>query len=116
MLGKELTNMKYYSQITKKLYDSVTDLTLAENKIKEAETKKLEAEKIKKAERATRAKEVEAALKASKEASAKANKLLKDFTNDYGYFHMSYSTDDAEKVTKKTDNFDFFDLLNSFLQ
>lgn len=116
MLGKELTNMKYYSQITKKLYDSVTDLTLAENKIKEAETKKLEAEKIKKAERATRAKEVEAALKASKEASAKANKLLKDFTNDYGYFHMSYTTNDANGNDEELNPFSFLDIVNSFLK
>ena len=108
--------MKFYSEITKQLYDSENQLKLAEEKIKKAEAEKLAAEKAKKEARATRAKEVEKALKDANEAQEKAIQLLKDFTKDYGYFHMSYSTDDAEKVTKKTDNFDFFDLLNSFLQ
>ena len=108
--------MKFYSEVTKQLYDSENQLKLAEEKIKKAEAEKLAAEKAKKEARATRAKEVEKALKDANEAQAKAIQLLKDFTKDYGYFHMSYSTDDAEKVTKKTDNFDFFDLLNSFLQ
>ena len=108
--------MKFYSEITKQLYDSENQLKLAEEKVKKAEAEKLAAEKAKKEARATRAKEVEKALKDANEAQEKAIQLLKDFTKDYGYFHMSYSTDDAEKVTKKTDNFDFFDLLNSFLQ
>lgn len=113
--------MKFYSEVTKKLYDSEKDLAMAEAKVKAAEAQRLEAEKAKKMARATRAKEVEKALKEANEAQAKAIKLLKDFTNDYGYFHMSYSTDDAEKQNEKnkeiTSNVDsFLDLLSSFLQ
>lgn len=67
-------------------------------------------EKIKKETRARRAKEVEEAIKTANEAQTKANKLLRDFTKDYGYFHMSYSSEDANK-----ESVNFFDLLNSFL-
>lgn len=107
--------MKYYSEVTKQLYETEKDLAFAEQKIKEAEMKKIEAEKAKKAERAARAKEVEAALKESDAANAKAAKLLKDFTKDYGYFHVSYSSDDADKAIDKSIKLDFLDLLNSFL-
>lgn len=109
--------MKYYSEVTKKLYDSENELALAEAKVKAAEAQKLEEEKAKKQKRATRAKEVEKALKEANEAQAKAIKMLKDFTNDYGYFHMSYSTEDTDKAyTKSSVKSDFFDLLNTFLR
>ena len=97
--------MKFYSEVTKKLYDSEKELTDAEAKIKEAEAKKAEAEKVKKAARTTKAKEVEAALKAANEAQKKAIKLLKDFTNEYGYFHTSYTLDD---IKKKEEYFPYF--------
>ena len=109
--------MKFYSEMLNKLFDSEKDLIKAETQTREAEAKALAAEKAKKAARTTRAKEVEAALKAANEAQSKAMKLLRDFTRDYGYFHMSYSTNDAEKVEdKQKDTFDFFDILNSFLE
>ena len=107
--------MKFYSEVTKKLYDSEKDLISAEAEVKAAEAKRIEAEKIKKAARANRAKEVETALKEANEAQAKALKLLKDFTNDYGYFHMSYPADTVNKVEENITG-DFFDILNSFLQ
>lgn len=108
--------MKFFSEVTKKLYDSEKALIAAESEVKKLEEEKIAKEKAKKEERAKRAKEVEEALKVANKAQEKAIALLKDFTKDYGYFHMSYSTDDAEKVTNKTNNFDFFELLNSFLQ
>jgi sRNA-binding protein len=121
--------MKYYSEITKQLYDKEEDLVKAETTLKliqakkEAEAKaalaKKEAEeKAKKAERAKRAKEVEEALKAATEASAKATNLLKKFSQDYGYFHMSYTTDPTKEETnnKVNGNTDFFDLLFNFLK
>ena len=109
--------MKYYSETLHKLFDSEDELIKEEKAKKEAELKKQEAEKAKKAERATRAKEVEKALKEANESQAKAIKMLKDFTNDYGYFHMSYSTEDTDKAyTKSSVKSDFFDLLNAFLQ
>lgn len=97
------------------LFNTEKELIEAETKAKEEEFHRLEAEKAKKMARATRAKEVEKALKEANEAQAKAIKMLKEFTNDYGYFHMSYSTDDADKASNKT-KVDLLDLLNSFLQ
>lgn len=122
--------MKYYSEITKKLYNTEKDLTFAEAEAKALEAKKIEeqkkkeaAEQAKKAERATRAKEVEKALKELNEAQANALKLLKQFTKDYGYFHMSLSPTKENEVLKE-DTFtntaefadDFLNLLNSFLK
>ena len=108
--------MKFYSETLNKLFDSEEELTKAEKVAKETEMKKLEAEKAKKAARATKAKEVEKALKEANEAQAKAIKLLKDFTNEYGYFHTSFSTDNVKKEDTATTVNDFFDLVTSFLQ
>ena len=104
--------MKYYSETLNKLYDTEQDLVKAEQKVKEEENKRLEKEKAMKAARATRAKEVEKALKDANDAQAKAIELLKNFTKDYGYFHMSYSPSEELEGNK----INFFDLLNSFLQ
>lgn len=110
--------MKFYSEITKRLYNTEKELNEAEMKIKTAEEEKAAAEKAKRAERATRAKEVEKALKEANAAQAKAIKLLKDFTKDYGYFHTSYSIGETDKAKEDTSNSvnSFFDLLESFLQ
>ncbi len=110
--------MKYYSEILNKMYDSEQDLLNAEENAKAIEYKKREAEKAKKLERATRAKEVEKALKEASEAQAKANKLLRSFTHDYGFFHTTYSIDD---VAKEEDNVkalenDLTSILASFLR
>ena len=86
--------MKFYSEVTKKLYNTAQDLLEAEKQVKEEEAKRNEAERIKKEERATRAKEVEKALKEANEAQSKAIKLINDFTKDYGFFHMSLSNKD----------------------
>ena len=113
--------MKYYSEILNQLFDSQTALYEAEKAKAEAEEKKKAEEKAKKEERALRAKEVEKALKEANEAQAKAIQLLKNFTKDYGYFHMSYSTDDANKADEKKVKFSnttdtFLNLLECFLQ
>lgn len=103
--------MRYYSDYLKKLYDSEKDLLAAEKAAKDAELKKKQAEEAKAANKATRAKEVETALKAATEAQNKANKLLKEFIKDYGYFHTTYSTDEDTNSL-----FSFSDLLSSFLE
>lgn len=77
--------MKYYSQLTKKLYDSQDELVNAE------------AEQTKaKADRAERAKEVTEALKAATEAQKKANQLMREFVKDYGSFKTTIKSDDVE--------------------
>ena len=110
--------MKYYSEMLNKLYNYEKELMDAEAEVKKAEAEKIKAEKTKKEERAKRAKEVETALKTANEAQAKAVKLLKDFTNDYGYFHTSYTTNDVknkESTFNGDEVNDFFDLLYTFL-
>lgn len=81
--------MKYYSEETKKLYDSEEELAKAEEVVKEAREKREQLLKEKKEQRAARAKEVEDAFKEAKEAADKANKLLSEFCKDYGSFHTT---------------------------
>ena len=112
--------MKFYSEVTKKLYDSEKALMEAETEVKRVEERKLAEEKAKKAKRAERAKEVEDALKTANEAQAQAIALLKSFMKDYGYFHTSFSSDDIDNIKRKdTKNMkdfnNFFDVLSDFL-
>lgn len=90
--------MKFYSELTKKLYDTQEDLQKAEIALTKS-----------KADRAERAKEVEKALKEANEASKKANKLLQEFVKDYGSF----------KTTIKDENVDansiFWDVFDKFI-
>ena len=100
--------MKYYSDITKKLYNTEKEALAAEVEVKKKAD--AEAQEAAKAKRATKAKEVEAALKVANEAQQKAIQLLKDFIKDYGYFHTSYTSSN-----EKNENVDFWDILHSFL-
>lgn len=89
--------MKYYSEITKELYDTKEELTAAE----------VEATKAK-ADRAERAKEVNDALKAANEAQKHANKLLSDFVADYGSFKTTLTDKDVDAKG-------FWDIFDKFL-
>lgn len=88
--------MKFYSDITKKLYDTSEALKKDEKAVTNSEAEKKAAEAKKSAERAARAKEVEDAYKAEVEAHAKYIKLRNQFVDDYGSFHMSYTTSTPE--------------------
>ena len=79
--------MKYYSEITKILYDTPEQLREGEKKAAE----KKAAEELKAKERGNRAKEVEAAYKAINEAREKYEELRNKFIEDYGSFHMTVS-------------------------
>ena len=103
--------LKFYSDVTRQLYDTKDLAEKAEAEVKKAEAERINAEKLKKEARAKKAKEVEDALKVANEAQAKAIKLLKDFTREYGYFHTSYTIEDTEKKDASS----FFDLLADFL-
>ena len=61
--------MKFYSEVTKKLYDSQEDLTAAEKEAADANAKKVEAAKAKKADAA----KVEDAFKANNNAKREYN-------------------------------------------
>lgn len=93
--------MKYYSDETKKLYDTEEALKAAEKEVIEARKEK---EKLKQ-QRSARAKEVEDAFKAVEQAQAHAYELLNAFTKDYGSFHMSWSD------SVKKPYFPLFDIL-----
>ena len=106
--------MKFYSEVTQKLYNSERDLAVAEAEVKAAEMKKAQAEKEKKEARAVKAKEVEKALKEANDAQAKALKLLKDFIKEYGYFHFSYTNDDVNNHMTAVDDY-FGPLVDEFI-
>ncbi len=94
--------MKYFSDVTKKTYETVEALEKAEaeaNASKKADEKKRE-------ERSKRAKEVEDAFKSAREAEKGAEELLSKFCKDYGSYHTTVT----EPLTSLFDSF-----LDSFL-
>ena len=115
--------MKYFSDMTNKVYESVEELEKAEKELTEkleneakakaeAEAKReqalAEAKAKKEAlakERGDRAKEVEDAIKELnnlrkdcakqiEEKQKQVNDLVDNFVKDYNYFHMSYKSSD----------------------
>ena len=96
--------MKYYSEVTKSLYDTEKELHKAEEKLIAERNEREAAEKKKSAERKARADEVAAAREAAMAAQKKYNELLNAFVKDYGSYHMSVSN------IKDVD-----DLVNTFL-
>lgn len=117
--------MKYYSDVTKKLYDDEKSLVLAETEIQKAQDEKLQRAEQKKAD----AKLVEEAYKNSvkvrrdcskliDEADEKYRQTLIDFQTKYpeGY-HMTFKDEDGNSITQisYTKMFDsIFDLFNLF--
>lgn len=103
--------MKYYSEVTKKLYDTKDELTKAETAVAKAEEERKAAliQKQKeqaelKEKRAARAEEIEAAIKERDAAQKKVNELINKFTQDYGSWHYtwksSYGDTDGDNVIK----------------
>ena len=81
--------MKYFSEKTKKFYDDEAKCR-ADEAAFEAKMAKMEAERQAKAEaRKARAKEVEDAFIASREAEKKYLDLRNAFIKDFGSFHMT---------------------------
>ncbi len=76
--------MKYYSELTKKLYDTKDELTKAEVELTKA-----------KSDRAEKAKEVTELLKAANEATKKANEALREFVKEYGSFKTTIKDADV---------------------
>lgn len=100
--------MKYYSEITRKYYDTESECIEAEKTHNAA----LEEAKAKKdaliAARKDRAKEIEEAYAAVRAAEKKYNKLRTDFIKDYGSFHMTFTSDDDDFFTDIREFFKFF--------
>lgn len=79
--------MKYYSDVTKKLYESVDELKKAEAELTDrAAARKKDADKVEKA--------YDAYIEARKEYE----KVLADFCNKYGAYHKTYTSKDARDV------------------
>ena len=100
--------MKFYSEKTKKFYETMDKALAAEKEFDVAEQQKIaaqEAEKKRVAElkekRAARAKEIEDALKERDALDKKINELVRAFTRDYGSFHWTYKGDtDGDSLFK----------------
>lgn len=89
--------MKYYSELTQKVYNSVDELTKAEAEV----TKK-------KDQRAEDAKEVTAAINAAAKAQQEANDKLNKFINKYGSFKTTIK--ETGKTPLSDWLFDLFEL------
>lgn len=81
--------MKFYSEQLSKLFDTQAELETAEEKANAAKRAEEEKKAKLKANRETRAKEVEDAFKTAAEAQKKANELLNAFLKDYGSYHTT---------------------------
>lgn len=81
--------MKFYSEQLSKLFDTQAELETAEEKENAAKRAEEEKKAKLKANRETRAKEVEDAFKTAAEAQKKANELLNAFLKDYGSYHTT---------------------------
>ena len=111
--------MKYYSDVTKKFYDTAVECQTAELKEQErlsrekAEKERTLAEKKAKeekiaAERKSRAAELEEARKAMVAAQKKYRDLIEAFTKDYGSYH--YTSNSVEDIPTLFSLFDWFNI------
>ena len=87
--------MKYISDVTGKVYETVEALEKDEKLVADEKAAKEKALAEKKANREARAKEVDEALKAAVEAQKAATEKLEAFCKDYGVFHTSIENADA---------------------
>lgn len=97
--------MKYWSDVTKCLYETPEEVENAEKALfsKQAQ-EKAEKEKLA-AERKARAAEVEKAREAMVEARTKYKTVLEKFCEDYGSFHTSVNSREIPTL------FDLFNIL-----
>ena len=91
--------MKFYSEITKKLYDTKDELVKAEVAATKA-----------KSDREVKAKEVTELIKKANEATKAANKALSEFVKQYGSFKTTIKDKDTNV------NLDsFWDIFDNFI-
>ena len=98
--------MKYYSELTKKLYDDAEACSLAEKEhaaAEDAARKKAEAERM---EKKQLAKEIEDLMKQHDELAKRISERIAKFNEKYGPFH--YTTRHSR------DHVSLFDLLDLF--
>lgn len=98
--------MRYYSDVTKKFYNTENECLKEEQKLKAEQERKQKAEAKKQEERAKDAKAVEQAREAMIEAQNAYRKAMETFVNKYGSYHFT-----TRSVNEIPHLFDFFDLL-----
>ena len=98
--------MKYYSELTKKLYDSEKALIDAENEVKVEQIKKEQAEAAAKKQRAEDAKVVEEAFEKMKAARKEYQEAIANFCKKHGAYHKTLTEKDLPEAD--------FSLLNLF--
>ena len=86
--------MKYYSEKLNKVFDTEAELVAEEEKVEAAKVAKEKELAKYKEDRAAKAKEVEEAYAALTEARKNYDKVLREFNNKYGAFHMSINAND----------------------
>ena len=92
--------MKYYSEVTKKIYDSVNELKTAEDEIQnKANARKKDAEVVEKA------------FNNYHTARVEYEKALKDFCDKYGSYHRTIKVDDSD-IESANDFSSLRDLVN----
>lgn len=95
--------MKYFSDITRKFYETEQDCINAEVEVQKAQ-EAAQAERQKKIEtRKQRADEVEAARHYYLEARKTYNEVLTQFCRDYGAYHCSIKDNQKENVADYLD-------------
>lgn len=91
--------MKFYSEITKKLYDSKEELVEAEIEATKAKTN-----------RAEKAKEVNELIKKANETTKAAHKALREFVEEYGSFKTTIKDNDVDSTVGS-----FWDIFDKFM-
>lgn len=89
--------MRYYSDVTKQIYESEKELNQAEFKAAQAKEEAKKAKEKESAERKKAAAEVQEAYAKARVANAHASKVLADFCDKYGSYHFSVDgSEDSE--------------------
>lgn len=83
--------MKYYSEITRRAYDTEKDCIEAENRVKNEQEEKARIEAEKRQQRAQDAQAVEEARQAMVAAQKHYEEVLNNFIKTYGSYHFSTS-------------------------
>lgn len=96
--------MKYISDVTGKVYNTVAALEKDEQKVAAEKAAKEKAVAEKKAAREARAKEVDEALKIAVEAQKAASEKVAAFCKDYGAFHTT--VENADMILGNASPFD----------
>ena len=103
--------MKYYSTVLKKFFDDADTLTLAEKDFEESREKERKERKLLKAEKKSRADEIEALIKKRDDIEKEIRELTNQFVKDYGSFHYSQYREYNPTLTL----YDIFEMLNGLI-